>query len=152
MSQARLGEDEEEEVAPRKAQPAATAAAAAAAAAATARGGRPGAAAGAGAVGKGAGGAGTAGADGFTVTDAPQEMDVNMEYKELAMEEGDLNLKVLTRGNEWKGFEAQTRLRVARSMFVSIRLAYSCKMLMTRVRGITTYWCLLDSRSMGFEV
>lgn len=111
VSQARLGEDEEEEVVPRKAQPAATAAAAAAAAAATARGGRPGAAAGAGAVGKGPGGAGAAGADGFTVTDAPQEMDVNMEYKELAIE-GDLKLKVVARGNEWRAFAVQTRLGV----------------------------------------
>lgn len=43
-------------------------------------GGVAGGAAAGGAAGRGAGG------DGFTVTDAPQEMDANLEYKELAMD------------------------------------------------------------------
>ena len=75
MSQARLGEDEEEEVTPPPAP--------------TGGGNRPTgtAAAGSGAgPAKAAAGAGGGGADGFTLTDAPQEMDVNMEYKELARE------------------------------------------------------------------
>ena len=95
MSQARLGEDEEEEVTPppqtaaqKQAAGASGAAASAAAAAAASRGGGPAGAAGGGRPGGGAGGG--AGGDGFTLTDAPQEMDVNLEYKELAREgEGD---------------------------------------------------------------
>lgn len=91
MSQARLGEDEEEEVTPRPQtaaqKQAAGAAGAAGSAAAASRGGGPAGAAGGGRPGGGAGGAG---GDGFTLTDAPQEMDVNLEYKELAREgEGD---------------------------------------------------------------
>lgn len=95
VSQARLGEDEEEEVTPPPpptgaqrlaAGTAGAAASAAATAAAASRGGGPAGAAGGGRPGGGGGGGG----DGFTLTDAPQEMDVNLEYKELAREgEGD---------------------------------------------------------------
>lgn len=80
VSQARLREDEEEEVRPRAGQ-----SSAAAAAAAAQRGGRPGTGAGSG-PGRGVVGGEEGGTDGFTVTDAPQEMDANMEYKELALE------------------------------------------------------------------
>eukprot|EP00903_Cladosiphon_okamuranus_P009613 g9151.t1 len=91
VSQARLGEDEEEEVRPppqtaahKQAAGAAGAATSAATAAVSRGGGQVGAAG-----GDGPGGGGAAG-DGFTLTDAPQEMDVNLEYKELAREgEGD---------------------------------------------------------------
>lgn len=83
VSQARLGEDDDEEVTPPTGTnkqttgasgstgTAAGASRAGSAAATAQAGGRPG--------GPGAG-------DGFTLTDAPQEMDVNMEYKELARE------------------------------------------------------------------
>lgn len=102
MSQARLGEDDEEEVTPRpqtatQKHAAGTAAAPASAGSAATTGGAAstggkGAGAGAAAGGRpgGGGGAGAGGGDGFTLTDAPQEMDVNLEYKELAREgEGD---------------------------------------------------------------
>lgn len=85
VSRARLGEDEEEEVTPPprtgiQKQAAGTAGAATSSAAVSKGSGSAGA----------GGGAGGAGGDGFTVTDAPQEMDVNLEYKELAREgEGD---------------------------------------------------------------
>lgn len=88
VSQARLGEDDDEEVTPRTGTTnnkqtagaggggggagAAGASRAGSAASTTAQGGgRPG---------------GAAAGDGFTLTDAPQEMDVNLEYKELARE------------------------------------------------------------------
>lgn len=96
VNQARLGEDEEEEATPpsqtaaqkQAAGAAGAATSAAAAAAAASRGGGPVGAAGGGR--PGGGGTGGAGGDGFTLTDAPQEMDVNLEYKELAREgEGD---------------------------------------------------------------
>lgn len=82
MSQARLRDDEEEEVAPQ--QPTAGKSTV------TKLGARQG---GGGTVTAVSGGNGAAAgrgggiADGFTVTDAPQEMDVNLEYKELAREE-----------------------------------------------------------------
>lgn len=72
VSQARLREDEEEEeVTPQNAGNAAA-------------GPRPGG--GSAGAGGAAGGAARGTGDGFTVTDAPQEMDVNLEYKELARE------------------------------------------------------------------
>lgn len=75
MSQARLAEDDEEE-------PKTIVGGAAGKTNANSKaGGGKGTAAGAGGEGKSA-----PGADGFTVSDAPQEMDVNMEYKELAKE------------------------------------------------------------------
>lgn len=88
MSQARLGEEEEEEVAPppitagtnRPAAAGGTAASAAGSAATAAAAAAGGARGGSGGAGGGAAG------DGFTLTDAPQEMDVNLEYKELARE------------------------------------------------------------------
>lgn len=81
VSKARLRDDEEEEVAP---DPAAKAAAGGPAV--TRLGGVAGGGGGGGG-GSAAGGANRgAGADGFTVTDAPQEMDANLEYKELALD------------------------------------------------------------------
>lgn len=71
VSQARLREDEEEDVTPQNAGN-------------SAAGARPGG--GSASAGGAAGGVARGAGDGFTVTDAPQEMDVNLEYKELARE------------------------------------------------------------------
>ncbi|CAM9592786.1 unnamed protein product, partial [Laminaria digitata] len=85
VSKARLRDDEEEEISPDKAAKAAAGGPAVTRLGSVAAGGVGG---GGGAGGGGAvGGAGRgAGGDGFTVTDAPQEMDANLEYKELAMD------------------------------------------------------------------
>ncbi|CAB1100501.1 unnamed protein product [Ectocarpus sp. CCAP 1310/34] len=90
VSQARLGEEEEEEVAPPPKTAGTNKTAAAGGAAASGAGSAAAAAAAApaagGARGGGGGAKGGAAGDGFTLTDAPQEMDVNLEYKELARE------------------------------------------------------------------
>lgn len=86
VSGARLGEDDDEEVAPPTGtnKLTATGGAGGSAGAGAGAASRAGAAASTAQPGGRTGGAGTG--DGFTVTDAPQEMDVNMEYKELARE------------------------------------------------------------------
>lgn len=121
VSGARLREDEEEEPSPQAAGKGASGAVVT----------RPGTKIGAQGAGASNAGRPGAGADAFTVTDAPQEMDVNMEYKELAREaDGDDEDPDVMLGTQPGGtlknvaFRVRNRRVAERRLLCEIRTAF----------------------------